>query len=416
MARTSIEQKAIEKAETIGRLIGISQTNVIGCLILLWNRSQDQGLEIVDRQWIDRMALHSVRRKSIRDAFVSQLVAMRILDDEGNMTYRIKGNKKHIEGLKTFKSQTKKAREMKKLKHRNRLREVEKVIHNSVEIPLNDKLWLQNWDGIEESSRENTVNVFSDDTTFGVFEGHSEVIHIDDGKALPVAKVDEKNKQELFEKNSVNRAVDSYVDRKQLQYLCANESESEKTFYKKSPEEREKHNGVDSRYKGNSLSHSEFLIILKIWDSERGLMIPALNSDKMCQMLMKTRWEQNPSEEFWRGVVSKMASSHFLTGSKGFKATLEWTLRPGNLEKVLSGVYDNAPIPGQELHPDTLAMIARVTANEQAEAAAIAQKKLDQDRRNLEKQNKTQSGGLMKAGSLMGEVMNKIGEQARRTR
>lgn len=241
MARTSIEQKAIEKAETIGRLIGISQTNVIGCLILLWNRSQDQGLEIVDRQWIDRMALHSVRRKSIKDAFVSQLVAMRILDDEGNMTYRIKGNKKHIEGLKTFKSQTKKAREMKKLKGSNRLREAEKVIHNSVEIPLNDKLWLQNWDGIEESLRENTVNVFSDDTTIGVFEGHNEVIHIDDGKALPVAKVDEKNKQKLVEKSSVNRDVVSTVDKKQLQYLCANESESDSSslnFNKKEKEEK----------------------------------------------------------------------------------------------------------------------------------------------------------------------------------
>ncbi len=241
MARTSIEQKAIEKAETIGRLIGISQTNVIGCLILLWNRSQDQGLEIVDRQWIDRMALHCVRRKSIKDAFVSQLVAMRILDDEGNMTYRIKGNKKHIEGLKTFKSQTKKAREMKKLKGSNRLREAEKVIHNSVEIPLNDKLWLQNWDGIEESLRENTVNVFSDDTTIGVFEGHSEVIHIDDGKALPVAKVDEKNKQKFVEKSFVDSTVVSTVDRKQLQYLCANESESESSslnFNKKEKEEK----------------------------------------------------------------------------------------------------------------------------------------------------------------------------------
>lgn len=241
MARTSIEQKAIEKSETIGRLIGISQTNVIGCLILLWNRSQDQGLEIVDRQWIDRMALHCVRRKSIKDAFVSQLVAMRILDDEGNMTYRIKGNKKHIEGLKTFKSQTKKAREMKKLKGSNRLREAEKVIHNSVEIPLNDKLWLQNWDGIEESLRENTVNVFSDDTTIGVFEGHNEVIHIDDGKALPVAKVDEKNKQKLVEKSFVNNTVVITVDRKQLQYLCANESESDSSslnFNKKEKEEK----------------------------------------------------------------------------------------------------------------------------------------------------------------------------------
>jgi hypothetical protein len=64
MARTSIEQKAIEKAETIGRLVGMSQSNVIGCLILLWNRSQDQGLHIVDRQWIDRIALHCVKEKA----------------------------------------------------------------------------------------------------------------------------------------------------------------------------------------------------------------------------------------------------------------------------------------------------------------------------------------------------------------
>lgn len=241
MARTSIEQKAIEKAETIGRLVGMSQSNVIGCLILLWNRSQDQGLEIVDRQWIDRMALHCVRRKSIKDAFISQLVAMRFLDDEGNMTYRIKGNKKHIESLKTFKSQTKKAREMKRLKNSNRLREVEKVIHNSVEIPSDEKLWLHNWDGIDEFCREDSIKVFSDDTTFGVFEGHSEVIHSPDGKALPVADSKNKTKHEEFKKTSVNRAVDSPVDRKQLQYLCANESESDSSslnFNKKEKEEK----------------------------------------------------------------------------------------------------------------------------------------------------------------------------------
>jgi hypothetical protein len=360
---------------------------VTGRLMAIWRHSQDEGHEAVSRKWIVNCCLFDVRRKNLKDAFIGALTTHRFLEKIGDDAYRIKGNAKHIANLVAYKKKTKPARDAKAKKS------------------LNDE--------IDQKSVHQTELT---DTKFVALDETQEVIHIDDGKALPVAKVDEKNKQELFEKNSVNRAVDSTVDSLQEQVLCANESESEKTFYKKSPEEREKHNGVDSRYKGNSLSHSEFLIILKIWDSERGLMIPALNSDKMCQMLMKTRWEQNPSEEFWRGVVSKMASSHFLTGSKGFKATLEWTLRPGNLEKVLSGVYDNAPIPGQELHPDTLAMIARVTANEQAEAAAIAQKKLDQDRRNLEKQNKTQSGGLMKAGSLMGEVMNKIGEQARRTR
>lgn len=242
MARTSIEQKAIEKADTIGRLVGMSQAAVIGCLILLWNRSQDQGLVIVDRQWIDRMALHSVRRKSIKDALVNQLVAMRILDEKANLTYRIKGNEKHIEGLKTFKSQTKKAREMKKLKTNNRPQDGEKVIHNPVETPADYKLLLQNWDGIEEFFRENTVNVFSEDTTIDVLEGHNEVIHIDDGKALPVAKVDEKNKQDLLENSSVNRAVDSPVDRKQLQYLCADESESDSSsslnFNKKEKKEK----------------------------------------------------------------------------------------------------------------------------------------------------------------------------------
>jgi hypothetical protein len=169
----------------------------------------------------------------MKDAFVSQLVAMRILDDEGNMTYRIKGNKKHIESLKTFKSQTKKAREMKRLKSSNRLREVEKVIHNSVEIPSDEKLWLHNWDGIDEFCREDSIKVSFNDTTFDVFEEHTEVIHSPDSKALPVADSKNKTKHEEFKKTSVNRAVDSSVNRIQLLELCTETSESENLFFKR---------------------------------------------------------------------------------------------------------------------------------------------------------------------------------------
>lgn len=402
MARTIMEQKAFERARKVATFANVNQGTVIGALMLIWNESQDQGLEVVNRKWLHKVGLFLFPRKATQETLLKEFVTHRFLQKVGDDAYRIKGNAKHNSNLVAYKKSAKNARQVKAQKKEN----VRFLNENGFQLEENHA----NLCSVSVLSKQDQD---CNSTT-------AEVIHSDDGKALPVAGTEKKTKQDQFEKrpdvkDSARLDVNTDVSGL-LQYLCANESESEKTFYKKSPEEREKYNGVDSRYNGNSLSHSEFLIILKIWDSERGLMIPALKPDNACQRLMKTRWEQNPSEEFWRGVVSKMASSHFLTGSKGFRATLEWTLRPGVLEKVLSGVYDNAPIKGQDLHPDTLAMIHRTTANEQAEAAAIAQKKLDQDRRNLEKQNKTKSGGLMKAGSLMGEVMNKIGEQARQTR
>lgn len=44
----------------------------------------------------------------------------------------------------------------------------------------------------------------------------------------------------------------------------------------------------------------------------------------------------------WREGIARAASSEFLQGSKGWRADLEWFLRPDSLVKLMEGMYDNA--------------------------------------------------------------------------
>lgn len=62
---------------------------------------------------------------------------------------------------------------------------------------------------------------------------------------------------------------------------------------------------------------------------------------------LRRAWRDHPDQGWWSALFTTVAASDFLCGrtARPFHATLEWVLRPHNLDKVLAGDYDNRANP-----------------------------------------------------------------------
>lgn len=67
--------------------------------------------------------------------------------------------------------------------------------------------------------------------------------------------------------------------------------------------------------------------------------------------MVKARWVEHPSLEFFARVFKKVATSDFLTGATKvpFVASFDWILKPANLTKILEGNYDNRGSKGLDV-------------------------------------------------------------------
>ena len=64
------------------------------------------------------------------------------------------------------------------------------------------------------------------------------------------------------------------------------------------------------------------------------------------QALLRGRWREHPDLDWWRGYLSHVAESAFLTGRappapgrQPFLADLEWLVRPANMARIYEGKY-----------------------------------------------------------------------------
>ncbi len=58
--------------------------------------------------------------------------------------------------------------------------------------------------------------------------------------------------------------------------------------------------------------------------------------------LIRCRWKEYPSLEFWEDYFNKVESSDFLSGRvTRWRADFDWLMKPSNFEKVLEGKYAN---------------------------------------------------------------------------
>lgn len=62
------------------------------------------------------------------------------------------------------------------------------------------------------------------------------------------------------------------------------------------------------------------------------------------------RWKEHPSDEFWTDVIWKINRSEFCLGknARGWKADIDFLLRPDTAAKVLEGKYDGGSQPGEK--------------------------------------------------------------------
>ncbi len=231
MARTSMEQKAYPKADYIAKCAKIDPDKVIGILMRLWNHSQDQGIEVVNREWLNISCFCNTRRKKKQDALLKEFITHRFLEKIGDDAYRIKGNAKHNSSLAAYKNKMKFARQAKAKKQEN-------------VKGFNDNGYHFN-DDFNESDANlcfETALHKHENSVFGETRG---VVHSYDSKALPAADSKNKTKHVEFEKTSMDRtmdlAIEPSMDRILLQIQCTHESESDSSslnFNKKEKEEK----------------------------------------------------------------------------------------------------------------------------------------------------------------------------------
>ena len=226
-----MEQKAYPKADYIAKCAKIDPDKVIGILMRLWNHSQDQGIEVVNREWLNISCFCNTRRKKKQDALLKEFITHRFLEKIGDDAYRIKGNAKHNSSLVAYKNKMKFARQAKAKKQEN------------------VKGFNDNGYHFNEDFNESDANLCFETALHkhenSVFDETRGVIHSDDSKALPEADSKNKTKHVEFEKTSMDRTMDWTIepsmDRILLQIQCANESESDSSslnFNKKEKEEK----------------------------------------------------------------------------------------------------------------------------------------------------------------------------------
>lgn len=59
----------------------------------------------------------------------------------------------------------------------------------------------------------------------------------------------------------------------------------------------------------------------------------------------RARWKAKPQPQYWIEVFRKVSQNDFLSGGgdKGWVATFDWIVKPGNAAKVMEGTYDRKP-------------------------------------------------------------------------
>jgi hypothetical protein len=101
---------------------------------------------------------------------------------------------------------------------------------------------------------------------------------------------------------------------------------------------------IESKEKEKS-SESDFHPLIKIWNESSNLSkVVKTNSSR--NKKIQAIFDQLTEDE-WRKVVQKIASSSFCLGknTQGWKATFDWLIQPQTYLKVLEGKYDDRAKP-----------------------------------------------------------------------
>lgn len=83
--------------------------------------------------------------------------------------------------------------------------------------------------------------------------------------------------------------------------------------------------------------------LLPIWNENRGTLSEAISLSEGRKRAWKSRWRDKPDPEYWKQVVVRMSKSAFCRGEvNGWKASIDFLLRPETHIKVMEGQYDGS--------------------------------------------------------------------------
>jgi hypothetical protein len=93
--------------------------------------------------------------------------------------------------------------------------------------------------------------------------------------------------------------------------------------------------------KGPSL-YDEAKEIGKAWNAS-GKLSPCVEFDATRLRSLKSRLQSDFFKAHWREAIARLERSDFAVGQNDqqWKANVDWFLRPGNVERVMEGRYDN---------------------------------------------------------------------------
>ena len=93
--------------------------------------------------------------------------------------------------------------------------------------------------------------------------------------------------------------------------------------------------------------------ILAIWNQVEGITkARAMTKDR--ERSAKARIRESFFRDHWKEAIERIKASSFCRGQndRGWKADIDWFLRPGTATKLIEGKYDNRHSPGKPTQPD----------------------------------------------------------------
>ena len=60
---------------------------------------------------------------------------------------------------------------------------------------------------------------------------------------------------------------------------------------------------------------------------------------------LKARWDEKDWRKHWKWALAEIPERPFMTGKKGWKATIDWFLKPDSITKIREGMYQDDEMP-----------------------------------------------------------------------
>ena len=106
--------------------------------------------------------------------------------------------------------------------------------------------------------------------------------------------------------------------------------------------------------------------LARLWNEHRGNLSKVVGCSAQRTRLAEARWKENPSDEYWAGIIQQIACSDFCNGKgeRGWRASFDFLVRPDTQHKVLEGKYGTRKTPQQVEDDEFYNSLAKLAGQE----------------------------------------------------